>query len=515
MKFTIENKNLTKLIVLLIIVSLGSVLFELYLLNNYNKSLDIYKTQILNHYQEHYITTIYEHKRLSKIYYDEIINKETILSIIAKANTASEEEKTLLRNELYSIMEKTYNNATKNNFRQFQFILKDCTSFLRMHRPEGYGDNLSDSRESVRIASEKQEFTEGFEEGKTYNAYRFVYPLFYKNEFIGTIETSISFLAISKLIEDLFNHKSIFIIKESVVTAKVEKNLISKYYTNNLMFNGYYNDKEIIDYINKLNSINLNQILTTDTIINQINSLLSEEAPFFINTSNDGNGYAIIFLPIENLKQQQVGYFIFYQNDNTIIELKNNMILRSVLIAISWMLLMIIIINSYFSRLKINKLTYFDKLTGVYNRNRLFDYLSREIEMKKRYNNNFSIIIYDIDKFKNINDTYGHPTGDIILKETTKCVKNHIRVGDYLFRIGGDEFLIILPNTTLNEAITVAEKIRSQIEKNIYSINNINTITLSLGVAEYSNDDTYEELIKKADNMLYDAKNNGRNKVLG
>ncbi len=510
-----KTKNLIGLIT---VVSLGFVLLQLYLLDNYYKSLDIYKKQIINYYQEQIVTTIYEHKKLSKIYFDEIINKENVLDIMAKANTASEEEKTILRNELYSIMENTYNNAKENDFRQFQFILKDTTSFLRMHRPEGYGDKLADFRESVKIASVKQEFTEGFEEGKTYNAYRFVYPLFYKNEFVGTVETSISFLAIIKLVEELFDHEGIFIIKESAVIAKVEKHLISKYYTKNLIFNDYYNDKEITDYSNKFNSINLNQILSTDTIINRISNLLSKEEPFMINNSIDDNEYISTFLPIENIQKQQVGYFIFYENDSTLIELKNDATLRFVFITILWLLVMIIIINYHFSRLKIDKLIdklNFDKLTGAYNRNRLFEYINREIEAKKRYSNNFSIIIYDIDKFKNINDTYGHHTGDVILVETTACTKKHIRIGDYLFRIGGDEFLIILPNTTLNEAIIVAEKIRSQIEKKIYSINNINTITLSLGVAEYGDEDTYEELIKKADKMLYDAKDSGRNKVLG
>jgi diguanylate cyclase (GGDEF)-like protein len=118
----------------------------------------------------------------------------------------------------------------------------------------------------------------------------------------------------------------------------------------------------------------------------------------------------------------------------------------------------------------------------------------------------------DIDNFKNINDTYGHHMGDEFLKAVEDVLKDNTREEDLAARIGGDEFVILLPQTSLKEALNIAERIKESVEGiSILSENNINT--LSIGAAVLNNDDNSESLLKKADDALYKAKEKGRNRV--
>lgn len=153
-----------------------------------------------------------------------------------------------------------------------------------------------------------------------------------------------------------------------------------------------------------------------------------------------------------------------------------------------------------------------DKLTNIYNRFKLEDLLQREIERAKRYKNPLSIVMFDIDYFKKINDLYGHQAGDYILKTVAKIVKENIRVTDYFGRWGGEEFIILLPETSLENARLMSEKIRTLIES--YSFQYINNLTVSCGVAEFMEEDTVDSLIKVVDDSLYLAKRLGRNKTV-
>ncbi len=150
-----------------------------------------------------------------------------------------------------------------------------------------------------------------------------------------------------------------------------------------------------------------------------------------------------------------------------------------------------------------------DELTGLYNRRYFKKVFAAEIVRSKRYNNPLSVIMYDIDHFKQVNDTYGHQVGDYVLKTLSDIVKKHIRSLDFLFRIGGEEFVILLIKADENVAFNVAEKIRRRVENNKFS--DVGKITISLGVAQLKENDTPDSLLKRADDALYDAKNSGRN----
>jgi len=154
-----------------------------------------------------------------------------------------------------------------------------------------------------------------------------------------------------------------------------------------------------------------------------------------------------------------------------------------------------------------------DKLTGLFNRNKFDEIYSKEIKRSKRYSNNLSIILFDIDNFKTINDTFGHQIGDEVLKEMSQIISHCIREQDIPVRWGGEEFLVLLPHTNLEGSQTVAQKIKIAIVEHLFTELNLN-ITASFGVTQLAENDTEDSLILRSDKFLYEAKNTGKNKVI-
>lgn len=150
-----------------------------------------------------------------------------------------------------------------------------------------------------------------------------------------------------------------------------------------------------------------------------------------------------------------------------------------------------------------------DPLTRVYNRHKLPS-ITKDGQFTFEHNGVVSILMTDIDWFKNVNDTHGHDKGDIVLKSVAEVIKTCTRSGDYIFRWGGEEFVVIMPNCPIKEASFVAERIRLHVEANE---NGVCPITISIGVSAYDGSD-YQNAITQADKALYEAKQNGRNQVI-
>lgn len=152
-----------------------------------------------------------------------------------------------------------------------------------------------------------------------------------------------------------------------------------------------------------------------------------------------------------------------------------------------------------------------DTLTGISNRTKLDAQFQLEFDRAKRYHRPLSIIIFDIDNFKKVNDDFGHLMGDKILIDLAKIAKSNIRSGDTIGRWGGEEFLVICPGTTILEALLLAEKIRNAIR--IHSFESGREHTVSAGVAMFTNDDSVDSLLHRADTSLYQAKKSGKDRV--
>ena len=156
-----------------------------------------------------------------------------------------------------------------------------------------------------------------------------------------------------------------------------------------------------------------------------------------------------------------------------------------------------------------------DFLTDTLNRRSFFDICSQEVLKAKRYFNDLSFLIIDIDYFKEVNDTYGHLNGDIVLVELVQEMKNTIRETDTLGRIGGEEFAVLLPESSADDALNLANRIRESVEKKIFILEGDEVkITVSIGVGKLTEHDTIiQTILKRADIALFKAKNNGRNQI--
>jgi two-component system cell cycle response regulator len=164
---------------------------------------------------------------------------------------------------------------------------------------------------------------------------------------------------------------------------------------------------------------------------------------------------------------------------------------------------------------EIYRLTILDNLTGLANRREFDDVLAREFARARRYGRRFSVLTLDIDYFKTVNDTFGHPRGDDVLMELGRLIKARLRANDLAARLGGEEFALILPETELAGAATVAEQLRAETERIVVASDSKEIkVTISIGCAELGPaDHDGVALFRRSDEKLYEAKSGGRNRI--
>jgi diguanylate cyclase (GGDEF)-like protein len=159
----------------------------------------------------------------------------------------------------------------------------------------------------------------------------------------------------------------------------------------------------------------------------------------------------------------------------------------------------------------ITKVAQKDELTQIFNRTKFNSILSYSLRNSEIYNEPFTIILFDIDHFKQVNDQYGHNVGDQVLIQLSSLVKSQLRSQDTFARWGGEEFVILSESSTIDDASVLAERLRESIESFPFDV--VGKITCSFGLSQCEKDDTSKSVLKRADDALYEAKNNGRNRV--
>ncbi len=160
---------------------------------------------------------------------------------------------------------------------------------------------------------------------------------------------------------------------------------------------------------------------------------------------------------------------------------------------------------------QLKNMAFKDSLTGLFNHRAFEQMLAVECDRVFRYGDTFSLIMLDIDWFKDVNDRYGHQAGDKVLRAVADKIKESVRKSDMVFRYGGEEFMVIMPNTGISNALKLAERIRRNIER--MSIIPGHKITLSQGLTQYKDGLSPSDLVRKADIALYEAKNKGKNRI--
>ncbi|HEY0469225.1 MAG TPA: GGDEF domain-containing protein [Polyangiaceae bacterium] len=163
---------------------------------------------------------------------------------------------------------------------------------------------------------------------------------------------------------------------------------------------------------------------------------------------------------------------------------------------------------------EIYRMTIVDGLTQIHNKRYLFEALEKELIRARRYERDLSVLMFDIDFFKRINDQYGHLAGDHVLRELARIVQDRIRRDEVFARYGGEEFVIVLPETSLAGAVALAENLRARVGSHGFSFQGEQIpVTISIGCALLQDDKAATDLIQRADEKLYQAKRSGRNRV--
>jgi len=454
---------------------------------------------------------------ISKIFFDTKINHSNIIEIIAGAShTKNLQKQAVLRKKLLAQLSDTYGYMKKYRVRQLHFQLPHSVSFLRFHRPAKFGDSLVGVRETLEYVNENKTAISAFEEGRIFNGFRNVYPLYKGREFVGTVEISFAFDGMQELLSSIDSTSYLFMIKKRVVDKKVFVNEKNNYEVSE--FSDFDYDKITLKDtmqmgLNEMHSINVNIALSVKEKL-QRGELFSI---YFKNKSiYDNHSIVVSFAPVLNLDNELVAYIIHYEFGDFIdIILKN---LKVLFIVLTFLVLLLsaiftaILVNERKKQKAIHTLAVHDALTGIYNRHGVNEILNHKIEMFKRDKDSFSVVFCDIDFFKRINDRYGHDMGDYVLENIAMIVSQEIRACDIFARWGGEEFMLFLPNTDIYEAKNIAEKLRKIIEKHAFS--DIDSITCSFGVTILKEGDSKALFLKRVDELLYQAKESGRNCVI-
>ena len=261
-----------------------------------------------------YNTIIEAYKVYSNIIYFNKLNTKETKSILENVYTSSKEEQEIIRKKLYDHLIDMYNNMNDYKLKQLHFHLKNNDSFLRFHRPNKYGDNLTNIRHTVAFVNQYQKAISGFEEGKIYNGYRFVYPLKYNDIYLGSVETSVSMESIINDLKKELHSDTDFIIKKSVVDKNVIEEEKDNYVTCSI-------DKDFYHEINISNSGNNNIEPIIKEYLTKNNSKIREfiKSGEIFNFYNKYNGdyYITTYLPVKNaITNQTIAYIIISNKHN-------------------------------------------------------------------------------------------------------------------------------------------------------------------------------------------------------
>ena len=494
------------LITLILLVTSSIILHYFYHQNNL---VQIKKNYIYELNNEYLITTSV-YSDMSDLIYNLIINTPEVLTLFSKGiNSDNTPQKNMYRKLLFKELSELYSKLVQYDFRQLQFVETNNKSFLRFHRPETYGDDLTGIRYSVEYANRTRQKISGFEEGRVFNGYRFVYPLFYKNNHIGAVEISISLKAVIRHISQKFDKKAQFIILKQHVNKKVFENEQINY------FPWFIDDSYVLDKEISQNCILKDKIKPDDIykIKKALTKNLKKTIPFCIEITIDENPEVLTFIPINNFQEESIAYIFGRSDAGKLYEQSRNFYI--VFTALILLLLMLFIFTIYYkiSQKKIEIMATHDSLTKVCTRGFFLSNLKLEFVRYSRYKKPFCLLMIDVDHFKSINDKYGHTAGDIVLSSIAELIKNNIRKSDFIGRYGGEEFIVFLPETKYKKAIIVAENLRKAVSNHKFHI--LGTVTISCGISQIHDGMlSIEELINDADKKMYKAKKSGRNKVV-
>jgi len=493
---------------LIIFVTLFTIsAFQIY------KNLDNYEVSSYDKKEKQLKTIVNDANILSNALFDNVINTKQVIDVFKNAYKASNEKKINIRKNLYNLLADNYKDFKKYGIQQLHFHLPNNDSFLRFHKPSKFGDNLTNVRSSVKLVSKNKIPYLGFEEGRIFNGFRFVYPLFdEKQKYIGSVEISSSLLNFKKRFEQNNNPNIDYIMKKEIVEEKVfndQLNNYKKYFSSD----DFLVRKTIADYNynckhKEEKSFLLSKLFEDKKLVKRMKNF----EKFYQIYIHNFEVYSINLVPLKNdFSNKNIGYRIMFSKSDYFEYFPPLYILIFIILILS-ILIAYFIYKEDKQKEKTEKLAMYDQLTNTYNRHYFDKKIKKEFELLKNKSSDLSLIMFDIDHFKLINDKYGHDVGDKSLIFLSTLIKDNIRTNDIFCRWGGEEFMI-LSKKPFDKSIVMAEYLRKTIDVQTDKSEDIPHFTCSFGVVSLLNVENIKEGIREVDELLYKSKKEGRNKV--
>jgi diguanylate cyclase (GGDEF)-like protein len=456
---------------------------------------------------------------IAQIIFDLRIDRAEIVEIMARASETSDPRRLArLRERLYKELYDVYRYLRGFHIRQLHFHLPGPVSFLRFHKPDKFGDSLKGVRASLDAVQGARHAIHCFEEGRVFNGFRHVFPLWYEGRFVGSVEISFDAGAAIRAIVKTLPANAEFIILKDLVDEKVWRSERTHYRPS--LFSERYLVDDAFRYKKTPIARRIYQDLgmITHEIKTEIAKRMAEGDAFSIYVQPHGTTYLVTLLPIQNCRGEAVAYLVVYQL-NDFFEKHHQSVQRTIALALILNLLAALLIYRFVreERRLVHRLSAYattDPLTGVLNRRAFLAAARNIIVSNRRHGLPTSLLFFDIDHFKEVNDRYGHDMGDEVLRCVAKLAKERLRENDLLARCGGEEFVVLLDGTGLEGAMKVAEALRRSVAENEIVAQRLK-VTISLGVIQIEGDENLEQAIERVDMAMYRAKKQGRNRVIG
>ncbi len=468
--------------------------------------LDLFSTQIQS------IMGTYE--QFSQYIFEQFIDTPDILAMIAEASQGNERTQAEVRDELYRRLLDTYVRMQEYDFRQLHVHTAEGLSFLRFHSPGQFGDPLFDVRDSIRIVNTEHRYVSGFEPGRIFNGYRYVYPLKYEGSHIGSAEISVSLASMMQVITRYYPQKEMFFLipreeVESIVFDQFRDHYIPSVFSRDFLFDRHVQESFSV-------SPEISQLLEDPEILDMFCEYLRELSAAGKDASvplnHMGSGYIASFLGLRDVSGSVRGYLLLIVRDDFLSRVRRDLIVQIVLGVLLAAVFLAAAFIYILDKIRLAQLSSTDSLTGLLNRRSFSSRIINEHERGNRYGSTYSVIAADLDNFKQINDTFGHHIGDEVLKSVSHLISQSLRKVDAAARWGGEEFMVLLPETVQQAALVTAERIRTRIEE--FEFRKAGTVTVSMGVSERAGEDTStEQVFQRADAALYRSKALGKNRT--
>jgi len=515
------KKSTVVLLVLLFVAINATVYFITY--KNANERIDMVLKSDLKTLQTHYEILLETQKNTALATYVSTIGIKRVLEILTLAQKVDKKERDKLRAELIGLLTPIYTAAKIKGVLQYQFVFKDNISFLRMHKPSKFGDDLTDIRDDFRYVSERKKPIRGFVQGRVAHGFRNTFPLFDKDKnYIGAMEVSFSSERFQWFLNEISHICTHFLVNKRVFDVK--------FWQRDDKSMPYIQSAESKNYMISLGSIHSKEICVDEnmdkfkSIREVLNDKIKKGNKFTLFVQHQDHEDIVSFLPIKNLDNTITVAWIVSYSENRFIRLTLQNVFRIRVVTFIFSLILIYFITQLIiSKMKLREkntklkdIAHYDPLTGLRNRLYLESDINSVIQNYFEHHAPYAVLMFDIDWFKEVNDTYGHDVGDRVLKELSTILRSSVRKEDKIYRAGGEEFVILLNRIDLTNTTILAEKIRFLVQEHTFYVSDqefSKTISCGLFHSSIVSVRDVKTVLKLVDNALYKSKKNGRNMV--